>query len=329
MEFIKQSGAKLSLCLKLMYNSIYEKQISLRSEIMKNVLFITNPVAGTTKSRQAMYEVVNEFCKVGYDVTVKVTQYRGHAIELASSAKEKGFDLVVCCGGDGTLNETMTGIVRSGSQIPIGYVPAGSTNDFADNLGLNKLPALAAKAIVKEEPHLLDVGCFNEKDYFSYVASFGAFVDVSYSAPQDMKNTFGPLAYMVEALKDIGNIKPHRVRVNTDDSSFYDAFIFGAISNTKRMAGFLHIPVTDEELHDGLFEVLLVKYPRSVGEMNDIVLGVTTGEFRDNPMFTYTRSSRVELTMPKSIDWSLDGERKNGGSKITIVNKNNALTIFK
>lgn len=276
-----------------------------------------------------MYDVVNEFCKADYDVTVKVTQYRGHAEELAMAAKAQGYELIACCGGDGTLNETVTGVVKSGSGIPVGYIPAGSTNDFADNLSLNKLPALAAKAITREEPHILDVGCFNGKDYFAYVASFGAFVDASYSAPQDMKNTFGPLAYMVEALKDIGNIKPHRVRVKTDNDIFTDTFIFGAISNTKRMAGFIHIPVTDDELHDGLFEVLLVKYPNNVGEMNDIILGVTTGEFRDNPMFTYTRSSRVELTLPKNIDWSLDGEKKNGGNEILIENKNNALTIFK
>ena len=296
---------------------------------MKKVLFITNPVAGTMKSRSAMFDIVNVFCKAGYQVTAQVTQKRGHAIELAERAAEEGYDIVVCCGGDGTMNEVVTGVIRSGSGIPIGYIPAGSTNDFADNLGLATIPAVAAQRICSEEPFMLDAGLFNSTDFFTYVASFGAFTDASYSAPQELKNVLGHFAYLMEGLKDITNIKAHRVTVTTDSESFSGKYIFGAISNTKRMAGLVHIPVTTEELHDGMFEVTLVKYPNNIGELNDIAMGVAAGEFRENPMFTYLRSSRIELTMAKSMDWSLDGEKKHGQSHILIENIHDALTLYK
>lgn len=296
---------------------------------MKKVLFITNPVAGTMKSRTAMFDIVNEFCKAGYQVTTQITQRRGHAIDLAYEAASNGYDMVACCGGDGTMNEVVTGVIRSGSGIPIGYIPAGSTNDFADNLGLARIPAVAAQGICREKPFLLDVGLFNGNDYFNYVASFGAFTNASYSAPQELKNVLGHFAYLMEGLKDITSIKPHKVTVTTDDVTFTDKYIFGAISNTKRMAGFLHIPVTNDELHDGMFEILLVKYPKDIGELNDIAVGVAAGEFRDNYMFTYLRSSRIELFMPKSIDWSLDGEKKPGLNHIVIENIHDALTLYK
>ena len=296
---------------------------------MKKILFITNPVAGTMKSRTAMFDIVNEFCKAGFQVITQVTQYRGHAVELAEHAAELGCEIVVCSGGDGTMNEVVTGVVRSGSKLPIGYIPSGSTNDFADNLGLAKIPAVAAQGVCREKPFLLDVGLFNGTDYFNYVASFGAFTDASYSAPQDLKNLVGSFAYLMEGLKDIANIKPHKVTVTTDEGTVSGNYIFGAISNTKRMAGFLHIPVTNDELHDGMFEITLVKYPNNIGELNDIAVGVAAGEFRDNYMFTYLRSSRVELTMPKSMDWSLDGEKKHGQSHIVIENIHDALTLYK
>ncbi|HQC36337.1 MAG TPA: diacylglycerol kinase family lipid kinase [Bacillota bacterium] len=296
---------------------------------MRKLLLIINPVSGTLKSRAIMFDLVNEFCKNGWTVTTAVTQKRRHAIELAATAADEGFELIVCCGGDGTLNEVVNGLISSGSRLLVGYGPAGSTNDFADNLGLTKSPVAAAKAICAERPFVLDVGHFCGKDYFTYVASFGAFTDASYSAPQNLKNTFGSFAYMMEGIKDVVNIKAYDISISTPDETITGDFVFGAVSNTKRMAGFVHIPVTEEELHDGKFELLFVRAPKDFGELNDIALGVTTGKFDENSMFIYRRASRVEIRMREAVNWSLDGEKKSGVKNVVIENLRDALTLYR
>ncbi|MBR5943458.1 MAG: hypothetical protein IKZ94_00745, partial [Lachnospiraceae bacterium] len=177
---------------------------------MKNIMLIINPVSGQKRIQPKLFDIVDELCKANCNVTVHTTTHRAHATELAQFAALAGYDTIICCGGDGTLNETLTGICLSNrnDEVKLGYIPCGSTNDFADTLGLDTEPVNQIQNIIKENLTTLDVGCFNSKRYFSYIASFGAFTATAYSASQDLKNAFGHFAYILEGLKDLNKIKP-------------------------------------------------------------------------------------------------------------------------
>ena len=303
-------------------------EIQAESEKKNRILFIVNPVAGTMRSRTEMFTVVNIFCKAGYLVNVAVTQKRGHATELAQQADPEEYDIIVCCGGDGTLNETLTGLMRSGKRIPLGYIPAGSTNDFAQTLGIPTDPEKAAKAILRKKPFTIDVGLFNGNSYFSYVASFGAFTSTSYSVPQEIKNTLGHLAYILGGIRDLTTIASYKISLNADGRQYSDTYIFGAICNTRSIAGMLKLPVGDESLHDGKLEILLVKKPESLIELSDMITGITTSDYT-GPMFTYFKASRVEISMGKKLSWSLDGEKKDGDSTVVIEAVKNAVELYR
>ncbi len=294
----------------------------------KRILFIVNPVAGTMHSKTAMFTVINEFCKKGYKVTTAITQKRGHAEELAAEADPSEYGMIVCCGGDGTLNETLTGLMKAGKSIPLGYIPAGSTNDFATTLGISSDPEKAAKAITKEKPFLIDVGHFNGNRYFSYVASFGAFTATSYNVPQEYKNSIGHLAYILGGIKDLASIKSMKVSIDADGKQTNGSYIFGAVCNTRSVAGILRLPVDDDSLHDGQFEIFLVKKPVSLLELNSILSGVTLNDFSSS-MFTFQKAARIEITMENEAPWSLDGEKAEGGKKVVIEAIPNAVTLYK
>lgn len=292
---------------------------------MKKILFITNPVAGRLGSRAALFDVLNEFNKKGYDVTAKITQYRGHATELCARAQADGYDAVVCAGGDGTVCECVTGLLSSNSTLPIGYIPCGSTNDFGTAVGLSMLPDHAAKAITKENPIPIDIGRFNDR-YFNYVASFGAFTATSYSVDQHLKNTYGYLAYLIEGIKDLGSIQPHEMTVIADGREFSGRYVFGAVSNSTRVAGILHYDMVD--LNDGLFELLLVKEIKSALDVNKIITGAANSDFSSDA-FEYVKCSEVKFLMDDPIPWSLDGEKAEGSNIVNISNLHSAIRIFK
>ncbi len=292
---------------------------------MKKVLFITNPVAGRLGSRAALFDVLNEFNKKDYDVTAKITQYRGHAEDLAAGAQAAGYEAVVCAGGDGTACECVSGILKSNSSIPLGYIPCGSTNDFGTALGLSMIPEQAARAITKEKPVPVDIGKFNDR-YFNYVASFGAFTAVSYSVDQNLKNTYGYLAYLVEGLKDLGSIQPHAMTVIADGREFEGRYVFGAVSNSTRVAGILHYNMVD--LNDGLFELLLVKEIKSALDVNKIISGAANSDFTSDA-FEYIKCKEAKFIMDDPIPWSLDGEKAEGRNIVNITNLHSAVRIFK
>lgn len=298
---------------------------------MKKMLFIINPVAGKKHAGSSMYNVVKRFCDTGYSVTIAVTQYKGHAKELGTIAAKEGFDLVVLTGGDGTLNEVTSGIVESGKSIPFGYLPSGSTNDFARTLGISTIPLKATEHIIQEIPTKLDMGDFNDgQQHFIYIASFGAFTEVSYSAPQSAKNKFGHLAYLYEGVKSMSKLRAYNTTVTTDDGRvFKGRYIFGSVTNTRSIAGLITLYDKKVDLNDGLFEVMLIKEPKDPIDFSNIILGLTT-TVQGNEMFEYFRASEVTFQMPKSAPWTCDGEEaKHKDGRIHIRNIKDALTIYK
>ena len=297
---------------------------------MKKVLLIVNPVAGKLRARSALFEIVNEFCKAGYVVTTQVTQYRGHGADLVADAEKHGFDYVVCVGGDGTLNETVTGLLRNGdkTKIKLGYIPAGSTNDFADTLGLSPIASKAAENITKvENGTWLDIGRFCGDRFFTYIASFGAFSAVSYSAPQDLKNAVGHFAYLLTGLTELGKIKAHKVSLVADGKEYSGNYIYGSVSNTTSVGGIVKFPEKMVDLKDGMFEVILVKKPSDLVELNEIVTGVMTSDYSSH-MFEFFKAKDITFQMSKSVAWTLDGEKAEGNSEIHIENLAKAIKLL-
>ena len=228
---------------------------------MKRMLFIMNPYAGQRKANRHLADILTTFNRAGYEVIVHMTAGTGDAVRVAEE-KAGEVDLITCCGGDGTFNETVTGILRSGADVPLGYIPAGSTNDFAASLKLSLNPLEAAQDIVAGQPVAYDLGQFNDR-YFSYVASFGAFTRVSYATPQNVKNALGHTAYLLSSMQEISQIRNEHVRMEIDGEIVEDDFLFGAICNSTSVGGILMLDPRKVDMCDGQFEILLVRMPRN------------------------------------------------------------------
>ena len=220
---------------------------------MKKMLFIYNPKAGKAQIRNKLADILDVFTKGGYEITVYPTQRSEDAMEKTEK-RSKEYDIVVCSGGDGTLDEVVTGMIRSGFRTPIGYIPAGSTNDFGGSLGLPKNMVRAAENIVNGNDFACDVGSFNE-DVFVYIAAFGLFTDVSYETGQDMKNVLGHMAYLLEGMKKLRDIKSYHMKITTQDTVIEDDFLYGMITNSVSVGGFKGISGKYVDLSDGMFEV--------------------------------------------------------------------------
>lgn len=293
---------------------------------MKKVLIILNPCAGTKQANKYFVEIIDVFCKAGYEVVVKPTAARGDGTEIAKE-RASDFDLIVCIGGDGTFNEVVDGLLCAGIKKPIGYIPAGSTNDFANSLGLSKDVVQAARDIVSGQLRTLDIGCFNGR-YFSYVASFGAFTKASYEAPQSIKNMLGHLAYVLEGIKDIPSIKPLKLWLKMEQGVYGGDYIFGAVCNSTSVGGLLTLSDDLVDMNDGKFEVLLIKSPSNIIELNQILIALTTQNFENSPMISFFSSGSLEVTADADMPWTLDGEYQEGSGKILIENIESAIQLM-
>lgn len=292
-------------------------------------MLIVNPVAGKLRLRDELFDITEVFCNHDYIVTTAITKYRGHAKELANIARDRNYDLVVCCGGDGTLNEAISGLLENTDTagIPLGYIPAGSTNDFAETLGIPSIPTAAAVNICKSDITNIDVGKFGDSHNFSYIATFGAFSAASYSAPQELKNTIGHMAYLLEGLKQLGNLQRFHVKINADGREIEDDFIYCSVSNTKSVAGLVKLSETMVDLHDGMFEVILVRYPKDITETSKIVSGVLSSTFSGD-MFEFFKAREITFSTEDGMPWSLDGERVDAPPVITIKNLASAVQLY-
>ncbi|MBO5453436.1 MAG: diacylglycerol kinase family lipid kinase [Clostridia bacterium] len=292
---------------------------------MKKALLIINPVSGKMKAKSIVFDVIDTLDKNGYETTVRITAHKGHATQIARQGAKK-YSLIVCCGGDGTVNEVVAGCMISNAETPIGYIPTGSTNDFASSLGLSVKPVDAINNIIKFPVRSLDVGLFNTERYFNYIASFGLFTSSSYSVPQSTKNTLGYLAYVLEALKDIANVKPYRITVNADGEIFEDEYIFGAVANSTSVGGIMRLKADYVDMRDGLFEILLIKNPRSIADFHKLLVSVSASDF-ENEMFTFLHAKQITFNMEEAIPWSLDGEFQEGSQCVTIKNIASAINF--
>lgn len=278
----------------------------------KRLLFISNPRAGQKKKEGYLVDVVNEFEDGGYVTEVHYTRQQGDGVRIV---RQYGMDadLIVCMGGDGTLNEVIEGIISAGITAPLGYIPAGSTNDFANSLGLEKQPDLAAKDIMTKKPHELDIGCFNGR-YFVYTASCGIFTSTSYDTPQEFKNMLGHSAYILQGIRDLTKVKQMNLTVECGGKEIKGQYIFVAICNATKIGGIMSIDKEVVDFSDGKYELLLVNFPKDL-----IELGVTINNLQNQVYdegIQLLSVQDVKIKNAEGIDWSLDGEKEEGNSEV-------------
>ena len=292
---------------------------------MKKLLFIMNPFAGQKKANKALSDILLIFSQAGYEVITHMTTGQGDAVTAAQNWG-KDVDLVVCCGGDGTLNETVTGLLRAGAKTPIGYIPAGTTNDFASSLNLSGNMLQAARDIVEGEPIPYDVGKFGDR-YFSYVASFGAFTRSSYVVPQNIKNALGHTAYVLGGISEISQIRKEHIRMEIDGQVVEDDFLFGAICNSTSIGGILTLDPKQVDMGDGLFEILLVRAARNLEEIGECIRAVQSQKYNCE-MITFCSSPRITVYADADMPWTLDGEREDGHSEVKVENQHLAFRLI-
>ena len=292
---------------------------------MQRLLLIINPCAGTKRIVRYLPEIIDLFRRHGFENTVYLTVAQADATEIV---RERGadFDRIVCCGGDGTFNEVLTGMLSAGLHIPIGYIPCGSTNDFANSLHLPRSITKAARCTVEGEQIALDVGQFGDR-YFSYVASFGAFARTSYSTPQNVKNALGHLAYILQGISDLPSIRPIHMKVEAEDHVFEDDYIFGAVCNSTSLGGVLKLDDTEVHMSDGLFEALLIPFPQDLIALNRNITALRTRHY-DDPSLLFLRASVFTFSGSSDVKWTLDGEEAEGTPAVEVRNIHNAVTLL-
>lgn len=289
------------------------------------VLIIINPCSGTKRANKYLTDIVSIFTMSGCVCTVLTTTRGGDGTVYARKYAEE-MDLIIAIGGDGTFNEVVAGILESGKDVPVGYIPAGSTNDFANSLKLSKNILNAAKDISDGVPVAFDIGSFNGRN-FSYVASFGAFTDASYGTPQNVKNALGHLAYILQGIKSMAAIRKEHMVIEADGKVYEGDYIFGAISNSTSLAGILTLNPEYVDMSDGKFELLLVKAPKDIIDLSEIVYMLTSQDYNSNNL-VFINASEFTIHADKHTPWSLDGEFQEGCEKIKIKNHHKAIRLI-
>lgn len=281
----------------------------------KSMLFVYNPRAGKAQIRSNLLDIIDIFVKAGYEVTAYPTQAPGDAVK-AVRERRTGYDIVVCSGGDGTLDEVVTGMMQSDEKLPIGYVPAGSTNDFANSLGIPRNMIKAADVVVNGGNFGCDIGAFND-DTFIYVAAFGLFTDVSYETKQDVKNVLGHAAYLLEGVKRLSSIKSYKMKISYNDVCIEDEFIYGMVTNSNSVGGFKGITGKAVELNDGLFEVTLIRKPALALELNNIISALSDKKVQSDFIQSF-KASELTIESEQEVAWTLDGEY-GGAHMLTVI----------
>ena len=275
--------------------------------------------------RTELLRVVEILSADDYAVTVYPTRARGDATDYVSALSENEYERIVVCGGDGTLNEVITGLMKAGLRLTLGYIPSGTLNEWSSGLGIARSIPKAAADITTGKKIQLDIGKFGKR-YFSYTASFGAFTDASYSAPQDVKNVLGQAAYFFEGIKSLGNIKPVHLKFKTAERETEGDFLFGAVSNSMSVGGIVKFDESVVKLNDGRFEVLLIRNPDNILKLQPIIDGILKRDFDKEGIEFFTAES-VTVTGGEGLSWTLDGEYAEGGDEIVISNMHNAIEL--
>ena len=292
---------------------------------MRKLLLIINPVAGRNQAQADLFKMVRVFAEHDCEVTVYPT--RGPQDCTRKVLADAGrFDLVVCCGGDGTLNEMVSGMMQREDPVPMGYIPLGSTNDFAASLHLPSHVEEAALRCVEGTAFHMDVGSLNDR-YFNYIAAFGAFTEASYATPQQIKNALGHLAYILEGIKSLGRLQPIHVRITADGETFEEDYLFGAVTNTVSLGGVLRLDPSRVLLDDGMYELLLVKNPQNPTEAQAMLSALMLQNY-DAPLVRMLRASDILFESNHEISWTIDGEFGGSFSTTHILNNKNAVTLM-
>ena len=291
---------------------------------LNNIMLIINPFSGRGLSKSALGTIVSKLCESGRVVTI----YFAGELTTGQLAYNYAMDyeLTVCVGGDGTLSSVVSGLLRSGAPIPVGYIPTGTANDVATSLALSKDPNIAAQTIIEGSPRPLDIGRFGD-EYFTYIAAFGAFTGVAYLTPASAKRALGQFAYVLGGLADVAAIKPTHTVVEYDGGVIEGDFVFGGVANSTCVAGLMKFDDKDVDLADGLFEVILVKQPVGLADFLDILTSIATQSYNgDNIQLVH--SSKVAFTFTEPVAWTVDGE--NGGlhESVEITNCRKAISII-
>ena len=292
---------------------------------MKKLLFVVNGHSGKGQIKNKLLDIIDIMIKEGYHVQVHTTQEREDATNVVRE-QAKYYDLVVCSGGDGTLDEAVTGMMQSEVRTPLAYIPAGSTNDFANSLEIPKDMIQAAKTAVLGVPFSCDVGEFNG-DYFIYVAAFGIFTDVSYATSQELKNALGHVAYILEGAKRLHTIKSYHMRVEYDGNEIEGDFLLGMITNSTSVGGFKNMTGKDVKLDDGLFEVTLIHKPKNIIELNTIIASLTNLKDETDLIDSF-RADSVKFYSEEEIPWTLDGEFGGDHKEVQIKDHCKAVDIM-
>ncbi len=291
----------------------------------KKIFFVYNPHAGKERIRSNLLDIIDILSRAGFEITVHPTMERGDAIE-AVAAIDDDYQMVVCSGGDGTLNETISGVLKGKKNIPVGYIPAGSTNDFAVSLGIPSQMMRAADVVVSGKGFRCDMGAFNDR-FFVYVAAFGLFTDVSYDTDQSLKNAFGHSAYIMEGAKRLGEVKSYRLKASFNGMKIEGDFMFGMITNSKSVGGFKPLTGNKVDLCDGEFEVLFVRTTKTVLEFQEVLRAFFMGKGDAKYVYTF-KTSHIVISADSNVDWTLDGEYGGSLKKAEITTLKSAVEMI-
>lgn len=294
---------------------------------MKKIYFIYNPHSGKEQISSKLSEIIQVLAGKDNELTVVPTTGYLDAVERLTNLPE-GYDLVVCSGGDGTLDEVVTGMMKREPEkrIPIGYIPAGTTNDFARSLEIPRNMPEAARNIMQGVPFPCDVGSFND-DSFVYIASFGIFTEVSYSTKQEVKNVLGHMAYILEGMKSLYNIKSYNMKITSEEMQFEGDFLFGMVTNSKSVAGFKGLVRGDVQFDDGVYEVTFIRRPRNPLELQEILSALLKEELDSHYMYSF-RTRHLTVESEEMIPWTLDGEFGGEHKNVEISNNQKAVDII-
>lgn len=293
--------------------------------VAKKMLFVFNPKAGKGKIKTHLLDIVDIFSSHNYEIIIRSTQAPRDAYEKAKEYADS-VDLIVCSGGDGTLDEVVTGIMEVDSSVPIGYIPAGSTNDFANSLFMPKNMTKVAEMIMEEELYHCDIGRFNQKT-FAYVAAFGLFTDVSYETDQDLKNVLGHVAYVLEGVKRLFDIKSYHMKVSSEEVQVEDDFIVGMITNSRSVGGFKNLTGKNVDMNDGFFEVTLIVHPKNPLQLQEIMTALVMAEDNTDMIYSF-KTRQLTIETDEEVPWTLDGEFGGNHSYVEIENRHKALNLY-
>lgn len=283
----------------------------------RKVLILVNPKAGRARIKKDIKEIEENLEKLNYGVVTKYTTKKANGTEVIRSY-DGDYDILIVCGGDGTLNEATQGLYETKKKVWVGFIPIGTTNDFAKSLKVSFDKTDISTNINKYNCEKVDLGLFNDK-VFNYSAAFGMFSKVSYDTSTKWKNKIGRLAYLGTATKEIFNIKPYKMNVLADEKNIEDEFIFGSVSNSNYIGGFNMFKDEEIKLNDGKFEVVLVKKPRNIFDTAKVAFKIINGKLEDENIY-YFKTSQIEMKSEEQIDWSLDGEFGGKKDKVKINN---------